>query len=84
MYVYKVRNYKLIPVSELDIPEPRGVIFKNLVKIGIPIALGSIVLSFINLLDSGLCMARLQDAAGFNYNEAKVLYGVYGKAAAAV
>ena len=80
MYVYKVRNYKIIPVAEPDIPEPRGEIFKNLIRIGIPIALGSIVLSFINLLDSGLCMARLQDAAGFTYNEAKVLYGVYGKA----
>lgn len=80
MYVYKVRNYRIIPVAEPDVPDSRGEIFKNLVKIGIPIALGSIVLSFINLLDSGLCMARLQDAAGFSYNQAKVLYGVYGKA----
>ena len=80
MYVYKVRYYKMLPAAEPDIPEPRSVIFKNLVRIGIPIALGSIVFSLINLLDSGLCMARLQDAAGFSYNEAKVLYGVYGKA----
>ena len=34
----------------------------------------------MNLVDSSLCMGRLQSAAHFNYEEAKVLYGVYGKA----
>ncbi len=38
------------------------------------------MLSVINLLDSGLCMARLQNSAGLSYSGAKVLYGVYGKA----
>ena len=48
-----------------DTPESRGSALRALLRIGIPITLGSSVLSLINLLDSGLCMGRLQDAAGF-------------------
>ena len=80
MFIYKKRNYKDELISEPDIPEPSGEIFKNLIKIGVPIALGACVLSVINMLDSGLCMARLQKGAGFSYADAKVLYGAYGKA----
>ena len=63
-----------------DIPESRGSALRSLLRIGIPITLGSSVLSLINLLDSGLCMGRLQDAAGFTELAATELYGVYGKA----
>ena len=37
-------------------------------------------MALLNSVDSKLCMNRLQEAAGFNYQQAKVLYGVYGKA----
>ena len=37
-------------------------------------------MAILNSIDSKLCMNRLQSAAGFSYYEAKVLYGVYGKA----
>ena len=37
-------------------------------------------MALLNSVDSKLCMNRLQSAAGFNYQQAKVLYGVYGKA----
>lgn len=80
MVIAKRKNYKPAPAAEPDVPDSRGEIFKELLRIGIPIALSSIVLSIINLIDSGLCMARLQNAAGFSYVDAKVLYGVYGKA----
>ena len=80
MIIYKRRNYRFETVSEPDVPESSGVIFKNLISIGVPIALGSVVLSLINLLDSSLCMSRLQNAVGFSYAHAKTLYGVYGKA----
>ena len=80
MMIYKKRNYSDDAVSSPDVPDESGKILKDLIRIGIPIALGSIVLSLINLLDSSLCMGRLQDAAGFSYSEAKVLYGVYGAA----
>ena len=80
MIVYKTRNYRFESVSEPDVPESSGTIFKNLLRIGIPIALGSVVLSLINLVDAGLCMTRLQNAVGFSYSHANTLYGVYGKA----
>ena len=80
MIVYKMRNYRFDTIAEPDVPESTGTILKNLLRIGIPIALGSVVLSLINLLDAGLCMSRLQDAVGFSYKHANTLYGVYGKA----
>jgi len=80
MMLYKAKNYRFDTVAEPDTPDSSGEIFKELVRIGIPIALGSVVLALLNMIDSGLCMARLQDAAGFSYQEAKTLYGVYGKA----
>ncbi len=80
MMVYKMRNYRFDIVAEPDVPESAGTILKNLMTIGIPIALGSVVLALINLLDAGLCMSRLQDAVGFSYKYANTLYGVYGKA----
>ncbi len=45
-----------------------------------PIALGACIMAILNSVDSKLCMNRLQTAAHFSYFEAKVLYGVYGKA----
>ena len=79
MFVYKRRRYAGGTLGT-DTPDSRGQVLKTLLRIGIPITLGSSVLSLINLVDSGLCMGRLQDAAGFSYQEATVLYGVYGKA----
>ena len=80
MWVYKMRNYKDEPMAEPDIPEGRGEILSHFMRIGIPIALGSCIMSLLNLVDSSLCMGRLQSAAGFSLDEAQVLYGVYGKA----
>ena len=79
MFVYKRRRYAGGELGT-DTPDSRGQVLRTLLRIGIPITLGSSVLSLINLVDSGLCMGRLQDAAGFSYQEATVLYGVYGKA----
>ncbi len=79
MFIYKRRHYAS-GERGTDTPESRGKIFRTLLRIGIPITLGSSVLSLINLIDSGLSLGRLQDAAGFSYEEATVLYGVYGKA----
>ena len=80
MLIYKMRNYRFDTVTEPDVPESAGTIFKNLLSIGIPIALGSVALALINLIDAGLCMTRLQNAVGYTYSHAKTLYGVYGKA----
>ena len=80
MAIYKRRNYPERPYGVGEIPDPAGDILKKVLTIAIPIAIGSSVLSLINLLDNGLCLNRLQHAAGFSETMAHTLYGAYGKA----
>ena len=92
MVVYKRKNYSILAAPYTggraynDIPEdddevdPALTIVRRIMTIGTPIALGACIMSLLNSMDSKLCMNRLQSAAGFSYYEAKVLYGVYGKA----
>lgn len=49
-------------------------------KICIPITLSSSILNIISLIDTKLIYSRLQSGAMFSFEEANVLYGVYGKA----
>lgn len=79
MWAYKRRNYREDPTAD-DVPDSKGHILRRLLRIGIPIALGSSVLALLNLVDSSLCMGRLQSAAGYSLESAQTLYGVYGKA----
>ena len=79
MWLHKRRHYRDDAAGE-DTPDPDGAIFRRFLRIGIPIAMGSSVLALLNLIDSSLCMGRLQDAAHFSYREAQELYGVYGLA----
>ena len=93
MVVYKHRHYSSLaaPYSAgvhdpHDVPEDDDTvdsawkIVRSIFSIGVPIALGACIMALLNSVDSKLCMNRLQSAAGFSYREAKVLYGVYGKA----
>ena len=92
MVIYKRRNYsilsapytsgrhlKVTPEDKVKV-DSTAAIAGNILRIGVPIAFGACILSILNSIDSKLCMNRLQTAAGFTYAEAKVLYGVYGKA----
>ena len=93
MIIYKRRNYDILSapysagiVDVNDTPEDdelvdsTGKIIHDILTIGVPIALGACIMAILNSVDSKLCMNRLQSAAGFSYYQAKVLYGVYGKA----
>ncbi len=93
MIIYKRRNYDRLAapytsgyLSGNDAPESNdrvdstGKIIHDILTIGIPIAFGACIMAILNSIDSKLCMNRLQSAAGFSYYQAKVLYGVYGKA----
>ena len=92
MIVYKHRHYSILaaPYTALVVsPEAQykegptdstAKIVKDLLMIGMPIAFGACIMAILNSVDSKLCMNRLQTAAHFSYFEAKVLYGVYGKA----
>ena len=80
LIIYKHRHYPERSLTKPDIPTGAGRILKDLLRIGIPITLGSSVLSLINLIDAKLVLNRLQTAAGFSYHDAKILFGIYGKA----
>lgn len=93
MIIYKRRHYSELSASYTagihdpnDTPDDDEVvdsawkIVKDILSIGIPIAFGACIMAILNSVDSKLCMNRLQSAAGFSYYQAKVLYGVYGKA----
>ena len=92
MVVYKRRNYDTLAAPYTggraynDIPDDDDevdsamTIVRRILTIGVPIAFGACIMALLNSVDSKLCMNRLQSAAGFSYYEAKVLYGVYGKA----
>ena len=55
-------------------------ILKRLLKIGIPIALGSCVLSVITLVNTKLILGQLQNSVGFDAHKSLDLFGVYSKA----
>lgn len=78
--IYKHRHYPERATPNPDVPDGAGRILKQLLAIGVPITFGSCLLSMINLIDTKLVLNRLQMAAGFSYYDAKVLYGIYGKA----
>ena len=93
MIVYKRRHYASLAApytagvhdpndvpEDDDVADPAMKIVKDILSIGIPIATGACIMALLNSVDSKLCMNRLQSAAHFSYREAKVLYGVYGKA----
>ena len=92
MIIYKRRHYSILSapytggIDPNDIPDdndlvdPAMKIVRDILTIGIPIATGACIMALLNSVDSKLCMNRLQGAAHFSYREAKVLYGVYGKA----
>ncbi len=65
------------PEKDCAASEKDGVIFRRLIRIGIPIALGSSVLSVITLINTKLILGQLQNAAGFSYDLATDLFGVY-------
>ena len=68
------------PLKSPDVPEKSTKILANLIKIGIPIALGSSVLSIIALIDTKIVYERLQFAVGLSYEEVKHLAGIYSEA----
>ena len=50
---------------------------RRLIRIAVPVTIGSSVLSLTNLIDMGVVMNRLQGAAGLDQTRATELYGAY-------
>ena len=79
---YKYKHYGSLPLSadEADIPDSYKATFKNILLVVIPISIASSVQSVINLIDTKQIMSLLQGAAGFSYESASAMFGVYGEA----
>ncbi|MEG1764281.1 MAG: polysaccharide biosynthesis protein [Oscillospiraceae bacterium] len=79
MLIEKER-YANVPAITAQEAEKNSAILKRLIKVGIPIALGSCVLSVITLVNTKLVLGQLQNSVGFSAVEATTLFGVYSKA----
>ena len=79
---YKMKNYPEVPLDaeHTDIPDSYGVTLKNLLLVVVPISVASSVQSVINLIDTKQIMNLLQSSAGFTYEAASAMFGVYGEA----
>ena len=70
-----------------DVPDSSGVILKNLLKLAIPITLGSAASSLVTLIDNKLVMSQLRavyetvDGLGVDaaLDAARDIYGIYSK-----
>lgn len=69
-------------VTATDKADSIGKTFNRLLVIGIPIAIGSCVLSLMTLIDTSLVLSRLQNALGLDLSVAKALFGEYTYATA--
>ena len=74
------RSHRCTVPASNDRPSHSREILTTLVKLAIPITLASSVIAIANILDTSITFGRLQDAAGFSEDEARVLKGVYDKA----
>ncbi len=79
-YKHKYYSEKTVGVNDSDTPDSYGKTLKTLLIVMIPISIGASIQSVFNLIDTKLIMNRLQEAAGFSYEAASGLYGVYGEA----
>ena len=62
---------KLSNLPESRAVEPYGELLRRLIMITVPIAIGSMVSSVSNLVDTALIMSRLLDGAGFSQSAAE-------------
>jgi len=78
---YKVRmdRKKSAPTGAPDVPMSRRATLAQIMKIGIPIMLGSSIMNIITLIDTKLVLLRLESGAGLLHDAAITLYGVYSK-----
>lgn len=79
LIIYKLKYHN----QTRDISEAKDQsipIVKELFRIAIPVSLGASILSIVNFVDAKVIMRQLQTSAGFIYEDANWLWGVYGNA----
>lgn len=84
LYVFfckrRIDRAKTRPLASPDVPDSRSRTLGRLLKVAIPITIGSSILSIIDLIDTALILNRLQSAVGLTETQASVLNGIYSKA----
>lgn len=75
LILWVLRHRSTAPGS--DVPDSSGQILKKILLIGVPITLGSSVMSIITLIDQTVVLGRLQNALGLAEAAATALYGQY-------
>ena len=78
--VHKKKMDRVEVKQGTDVPMSKKETLKILLKVSIPIAIGASIFNIIALVDTKIVVARLQTGAGFSYEQANILFGVYGKA----
>ncbi len=77
IYTNRMKRRNKAPTGKPDIPDSRSRILKQLAMIGIPIVIGSCVLSLVGMIDTKMIFSRLQNSVGLDYDQTNILYGVY-------
>jgi len=74
--VYVFKKKKSVQTANSGLVRSNGTILRELIKIAVPITLGASVMSLTTLIDTSMIMHNLS-SCGFDYKEAKILYGSY-------
>lgn len=77
IYIVKSRRNNESPLADFGNPRSVGSIIGELAKIAIPITIGASVFSLTSVIDMIMIMRRLQEGAGFSYEQALGLWGSY-------
>lgn len=79
-FVYKKRHIRLTEADRMMPVESMGETTRQLLKLAVPITIGSAGLQIFNAIDTMIIQGRLQDAIGLTAKEATAMFGTYSAA----
>ncbi|MDR3206867.1 MAG: polysaccharide biosynthesis protein [Oscillospiraceae bacterium] len=77
LFVHYRRRAEKFPLGAAQENRGNRRIFKELLRLSIPVTISASVLNLSNLIDVALVKARLVDASGFSETAAETMYGSY-------
>lgn len=78
-YKRRMDSARAGPLVDPDVPSGRLETAEKILRISLPITLGSSIMNIISLIDTKLILERLEYGAGLSYAATKTLNGVYSK-----
>ena len=80
LYMYwSYRGHQVHQKTGQDEPDSSREILRTLVKLAVPITIGTSIVSVTNIFDNSILMGRLQDALHMTEDDAAALFGIYNK-----